>query len=621
MNHWQNRLSIFLLLFLFSIASSAQRGDTVLVSQFGLHANSRENAVKAVQAALEFCKNKKQPVLVFPKGRYDFWPQWATEKEYYESNTTAINPKRCATWIYDFNNLVIDANGSDFIYHDRIQPFTIDSSSNITIKNVNIDWDIPLTAQATIKDTAADYIDIQIDTIANPFVIEEDKIVFIGEGWKSKWWASMEFQPDTRLIVPKTGDNGVMGDNWEDYKAEKVSAGIIRLHYRFTRKPSPGNVIVMRHSERDHAGIFITSSKNIHLDHIDIYHTAGLGVLSQYSENLSFEYLRAVPNKRKGRYYSAHDDGCHFSNCKGKIVVDHSEFEGLMDDPINIHGTAVQIIERKSPTELLCRFMHEQSIGMKWAEPGDSIAFIHHETMQTFAFGVVVSFKALTKEDFLLTFNKPVPGELLLKDALENLTWTPDVVISNSLFSVNRARGILVSTPGKVIIENNTFSSSGSAILIPGDANQWFESGAVKDVMIRGNNFTDACLTSMYQFCEGIISIDPEIPKLDKNKPFHRNITITENNFHPFDYPVLYAKSVDGLTFSNNTITRSNRFVPFHSRRSMFTFLACKNVTIAGNQLQGDVLGKNISVEQTAVNDLKISPKGIFKIEINKNKN
>lgn len=34
-----------------------------------------------------------------------------------------------------------------------------------------------------------------------------------------------------------------------------------------------------------------------------------------------------------------------------------------------------------------------------------------------------------------------------------------------------RARGILVSTPGKVLIERNYFESSGSAILIAGDAN------------------------------------------------------------------------------------------------------------------------------------------------------
>ncbi|MCW3120041.1 MAG: alpha,3-galactosidase, partial [Chitinophagaceae bacterium] len=152
--------------------------DTIMVKQFGLLPDTRENAVRAVQLALELCKTKERPVLVFPKGRYDFWPQYSVEKEYYESNTTAINPKRCPIWINDFNNLTIDANGSDFIYHDRVQPFTIDHSQNITIKNVSIDWDIPLTAQAIVMDTTASYIDIRIDPTANPYIIEEGKLVF-----------------------------------------------------------------------------------------------------------------------------------------------------------------------------------------------------------------------------------------------------------------------------------------------------------------------------------------------------------------------------------------------------------------------------------------------------------
>ncbi|MES1218126.1 MAG: alpha-1,3-galactosidase B, partial [Bacteroidota bacterium] len=385
--------------------------------------------------------------------------------------------------------------------------------------------------------------------------------------------------------------------------------------YAFSRKPAIGNILVMRHSERDHAGIFIADSKNIQLEKINIYETAGLGVLSQYSENLFFSFLKVVPNKTKGRYYSGHDDGCHFSNCKGKIVLENCEFAGLMDDPINVHGTAVQIIEKKSPTELLCRFMHEQSVGMEWARTGDTIGFINHETMQMVASGTVTGFRAINKEDFIVTFKHSVPANIVIKDALENLTWTPDLTVRNSLFSVNRARGILISTPGKVIIEDNTFESSGSAILLAGDANQWFESGAVKDVLIRRNNFLDACLTSMYQFCEAIISIEPEIPKLDGKTPFHRNIVITENNFHPYDYPVLYAKSVDGLSFTNNTITRSNRFTPFHPNKFMFTFLGCKKVSIAGNKLEGDVLGKNIKLEQMSLKELSVKPEKTFTIK------
>ncbi|NNV54872.1 alpha-1,3-galactosidase-related protein [Limnovirga soli] len=604
-----------LLIVLLPTALFAAAGDTVFVKSFGLMPNTRENAVKIIQTALDSCRTKKNPILFFEKGRYDFWPQYSIEKEYFESNTTEINPKRCPIWIYGFNNLTIDANGSDFIYHDRVQPFTIDQSQDITIKNVQIDWDIPLTAQASVKDTSTHYIDLQIDSTAYPFIIEKGKLFFTGEGWKSQWWGCMEFEKSSHMIAPQTGDDGVLGNKWEQYTAIQLSANTIRLNYNFTRKPAIGNILVMRHNERDHAGIFITQSKNIRLANIYLFQTAGLGILAQYSENLDYSNIQVVPNAAKGRYFSGHDDGCHFSNCKGQILIDHCSFTGLMDDPINVHGTAVQIIEKKSATELLCRFMHEQSIGMVWAQAGDTVGFINHTSMQTKTYGIVASFTALNTTDFIIRFIENIADGIAVKDALENISWTPHITIRNSVFGVNRARGILISTPGRVIVEDNIFESSGSAILIAGDANQWFETGAVKDVLIQRNVFKDACLTSMYQFCEAIISIDPEIPVIDKNTPFHRNIVITNNQFNPYDYPVLYAKSVEGLTFSNNTITRSNRFTPFHPNKNMFSLLACKKVTIANNQLNGNVLGKNILLQKMTIKDISIQPAKSLAVE------
>jgi len=48
---------------------------------------SGQNAVAYVKQALDLCKIKKHPVLVFSKERYDFFPQSCAEKKYYESNT------------------------------------------------------------------------------------------------------------------------------------------------------------------------------------------------------------------------------------------------------------------------------------------------------------------------------------------------------------------------------------------------------------------------------------------------------------------------------------------------------------------------------------------------------
>ncbi len=592
-------------LLLTSVAFSSP--DTVNVATLGLKPDSRINAVPYVQKALQACKDKPGTVIYFPKGRYDFWPHQCIEKVYYESNTTVNNPRRCAILIEGLSGVTMDCGGSDFVYHDRIQPFTIDRSNDITVKKVSIDWDIPLTAECEVMETAPEYMDIRIDPVESPYVIEKGKLVFVGEGWKSQWWGTMEFDRTTRNVAYKTGDWGCMGGGWNNYKAKEISPGLVRLNYAFKRLPAKGNFLVLRHSERDHAGMFIIDSRNVLVEDLNMYHNAGLGILSQFAENLTFRRVNCVPNPAKKRILSGHDDGFHYSNCKGNITVDQCRFKALMDDPINVHGTSVRIMEKVDANTLLCKFMHEQSVGMIWAREGENIGYIENNSMLTVANGLVDKFEALSPELFRLRFKEPVPAGIEAGFALENLTWTPSVLITNSRFESCRARGILLSTPGKVVIENNFFESSGSAILIAGDANNWYESGGVNDVLIRKNYFSDQCLTSMYQFCEAIISIYPEIPKPDAAKPgFHRNIRIENNQFDLYDYPVLYAKSVDNLSFTGNTLTASNSFPPWHPRKVSVSLEYCKGVIIKDNVIDPKVMGRNIHLTEMKKKDLQM---------------
>ena len=610
-------LAILSLLFFYpQIFANNILRDTVSVANFGLRANSRENAVPYIQQALEECRKFENPILIFPQGRYDFWPHQCIERDYFESNTTDNNPKRLAVLIENFDNLIVDGLDSDFVFHDRIQPFTADNSRNIIIRNFSVDWDIPLTAQAVVESVSDDFIELRINPTESPFIIDGNgKLVFVGEAWSSRWWGTIEFDRETRLVVPRSGDY-VLGSGWHNYNAESVGNGIVRLHYAFERKPEAGNLLVMRHSSRDHAGVFITESRDVKLENINMYHNAGLGVLAQFSENLNYRNVNNIPNEKKGRILAGHDDGFHFSNCKGEIVVSHCAFHALMDDPVNVHGTSVKVEEVQGSAKLKCRFVHHESVGMKWARPGEEIGFIAHATMHTFARGKVKSFRKIDKELFEIEFEEAVPSQLVVGDALENLTWTPSVLIADSYIKSCRARGILVSTPGKIVIENNIFESSGSAILIAGDANRWYETGGVRDVTIKNNIFKAPCLSSLYQFCEGVISICPEIPQIDTSLPgFHRNITISGNEFHLFDYPVLYALSVDGIAFCDNLLVRSYYMQPYHYRKHGLTFEACRDVTVSGNRSEGDVQGLNIAWPETSRKELKISKKSIFTVE------
>ncbi|MEA3462748.1 MAG: hypothetical protein U9R49_12755, partial [Bacteroidota bacterium] len=463
-------------------ASTGEAYDTIFVTDFGALADSRKNVTGVVKAALEEARKRENPLLYFGEGRYDFWPQYSEERVYYESNTSDINPKRLGILAEDFDKLVIDGGGADFVFHDRMQPVTVDHSSGVVLRNFTIDWDIPLTAQAEVLEVNDQSMLLKIDKEESPFVIEDGKIQFVGEGWKSPLRSIMEIERESRLIAPRTGDPGCCGLGWDWAHWVEESPGLLRIQKPFgEQRPDVGNYLILRHSIRDHAGIFIYHSRDTRVEHVEVYHTAGLGILSQYSENISMEGVKLVPNPNKNRYLSGHDDGFHFSNCRGQISVQNCEFAALMDDPINIHGTSVRVEEILTDRKLRCRFMHHQSAGLLWARPGEHIGFLESASMLTMDQGIVKEFRVLNPEEFEITFGEPVPDELAVNDALENLDWTPDAHIADNRFMSCRARGILVSTPGKVVIEGNHFESSGSAILIAGDANNWYETGAVKD--------------------------------------------------------------------------------------------------------------------------------------------
>lgn len=123
------------------------------------------------------------------------------------------------------------------------------------------------------------------------------------------------------------------------------------------------------------------------------------------------------------------------------VRIEDCRFHGLMDDPINVHGTSVRIVDRPAPDRLVCRFMHHQSTGMTWSRSGDRIGFLDHTSMRTVGQGVCARFAARDRDTFEVILQAPAPDGIQVGDALENLTWCL-VEIRGCHFESNRARGI-----------------------------------------------------------------------------------------------------------------------------------------------------------------------------------
>lgn len=580
-------------------------GSIVNVADFGAKPNTRADATAAVHRAVSALHSGD--TLRFPTGEFHFFRDSAFERELYLSNTDVANPRRVAIPLERLQNIRVEGTrGTRLIFHGRVMPFLIDQCRNLTMRNLEIDWERPLMSQFEVMKSDPQGVTLRIDPKQYPYAVRDGRLVFLVEGEERRgaWW--MEFDPATRGVAYNTGDRGCMSGNAGAAKVTEIEKGLVRLDYPAgPDRPKVGHRLIARHGVRDHAGTFIQESQDIRLENIAYRHTSGLGVLSQRCENLTFKKVDFKAAEGSDRLFSGHDDGFHISNCKGHVRIENCWFDGLMDDPINIHGTSVRAMKQEGPRTWVLRFMHDQSQGFPFGNVGDTVSFVASPTMAPYGQATITKIEKLNLADVRLTFDRDTPVTFHEGDAIENLTWTPSATVRKNYFGPVRARGLLVSTPKKVVIEENLFRSSGSAILIAGDANGWYESGAVTDVLIRKNRFEN-CLTSTYQFSEGVIAIYPELPQ-DAGPAFHRNIRILDNTFDTFQNSVLWAKSVSGLRFEGNRIRASQTYAPWHPIPEGITLIDCENVSVAKNELGAGFTGRTVSVTRGKPETITVS--------------
>ena len=62
------------------------------------------------------------------------------------------------------------------------------------------------------------------------------------------------------------------------------------------------------------------------------------------------------------------------------------------------------------------------------------------------------------------------------------------------------------------------------------------------------------------------------------------------------------------MSFSDNRLIRSRLYEPVHARKATLTFEAGRRVRVERNRFEGDVLGRNIVLKDTAATELTVGP-------------
>ena len=420
-----------------------------------------------------------------------------TLKGFYCSNTAKKheNPdgKRfSALYIDGKKNVTIDGNGATLLVHGKMTPLLLNNCENITIKNLVIDYACPIMAEFKVlsNENGTCIIEINKDCL---YRIDGNNLIWQGENdltgvpyWEDSYIGNRRH---IKLIDPETQIPRDFRRADLDFKTiEDLGNNQLKIILKKKDADFPvGAVFQTRNIIRDHTGSLFQRCKNLRFENLRIKFMHGLGMVSQFCENVTYINCDLTPAPH--RTITSTADFFQFSGCKGDLIVENCKAQGAHDDYINVHGTHLRIVEADySNNSIIVRFMHDESWGFQAFEVGDELEFIKWNNLQPYDKTKVISHKKLNDTDILLNLDRPLPQIEINKDVVENVTWTPNLYVRNCDFGTTSGRGILCTTRGEVIIENSVFYKlQGPALLMEDDCNFWFESGYSNKVIFRNN--------------------------------------------------------------------------------------------------------------------------------------
>ena len=614
--------------------------------------DSAEAIWQAFEAAKEASENGTKSVTVyFPKGEYHVYKDRAQQREYHTSNTSSTDApyhnKHIGILIEDQKNLTIEGDGSLFMIHGDMMALAVVRSENIKLHNFSWDYAVPTVTEMTIVDMGTEdgraYTDFYIpqcfpyEIQGNTILWKSDVSPYTGEpywtrrGEHDNSYSVVTHQPKEEMSRAYYSGQGPFQDltglkQLEDNK--------VRIYYSY--RPDMQNLGMVfqfcSSAVRPTAGAFTWESKEVTAEKVNVHYMDGFGWLIQMSENVYYKDCNLMPRDNSGHLTVSYADGIHASGAKGKIVIDNCNFSYTHDDPINIHGTFTRVEQRVDDYTLVLKYIHAQQGGFPQFHVGDEVQFFTRDTLEStdnetvetvYTVAEVISNPGENGNDLKtmkVRFEEALPSNLSErigsepKYVAENVTYAPEVTITDCTFKNIVTRGILCTTRNKVLIENNIFyPTSMATIFLSNDSDQWYESGPIRDMTIRGNVFyVDDIGRTSWAYAPAIyihpVTKGGGLPAA--TNPIHKNITVEDNVFYMNEDVVVKAESVENLVFRNNTVLRKNPDVTltlnptatdlntgeamslnFQKRGNtndknidnVFHFTKSKNVTIAGN--------------------------------------
>ena len=520
----------------------ASEVHTIDVTEFGADPSGKNDSTQAFAAALEAAKKVDGAVEIeFPYGEYRFDKDHATTKVIHTSNTSSRSypEKKIAMLIEEANDLTVEGNGSTLLFYGDMMAIATIESENVKFHNFVLDYKDADTIDVSVVGTGLDannkpYADIYVPAAYNYEIGADQKTItwqgeISAETGKPYWtWNNADFC--AYLVVYKGYDRTVIRANNKQASnpftgvnnIQPVSDTVVRFTYDEALPTDivNGNIYQLSNSAwRQTAGAFFYESSNLSVENIDVHYLSGFGWLTQMCFNVEFKEVDFLPREGSGKYTTSNADQLHVAGCGGYFKVTDCNFSMAHDDPINVHGTYMRVEEVIDNQTLRVKYIHGQQGGFSGFHENDEVLFYTRTYLEpadgqvedkpfvvasSIGPGQMYNGEKLDLVNEIITFKEPLPAatiadlnktvtknnEVQPLFVAENVTYTPEVLIKGNRMKSIPTRGILCTTRKPVIIEENIFDNMAmSSIYLSNDADDWYESGPIRNLTIRNNEF------------------------------------------------------------------------------------------------------------------------------------
>ena len=556
------------------LASCAEKEGVVLsladyMDTYGMDGD----ATLAFHRALDDCRARGASVLVIPEGTYNVYPEFAYERYQYVSNNDA-SLKRILLDLESMKHFELRGEDAHILLHGFMSPISVTDCEDITIGGISIDYARTFHNEGTVVGVGENTIDLHFSD-AFPHYYADGCLHFcdtLGNEYPSHHM--LEFDVDRREPAWRALDY------WLDSSmpVDDLGNDTYRLYCQDV-KATVGNIMVMGAAKRYCPAIVLDHSTGILLHDINIFHAGGMGVVGQFAKDIELDHVRVVPSPGTDRMVSITADATHFVLCDGYLRILDCEFFNQIDDATNIHGIYCTISKIVSPNQLLVGFSNDAQHNLDVFEPGVEAEIVKQANLITQTECRVMDVEKLNSVQSVVTIDGDLSavsvGDLIARKQY------PDVLIKGCRLGNNRARGFLLGSRERMVIEDCWFHTSGASLLFEGDGYYWYEQAGPRDVVIRNNTF-DRCMYGAWTWGWAPIASNAG-PRSDRaESAYNRNVLIEGNHFILNDPRILDVYSVDSLVVRSNSVERVGDYPdePANANRVPYKTKDCTRVHV-----------------------------------------